>query len=372
MTDERIKKLAGNLVNYSLKLKKGEKILISSSGPDAEPLVNEVMKEVFKIGALPFLQNENSRLNRTMLLNASEELLDRMAKFDITRMKEMDAYLGIGSVENSSENSDVTSDKMKMYMEKYINPVHFQERIKNTKWTVMRFPTNSMAQQANTSLEAFEDFYFNVCNLNYSKMSKAMDGLVELMNRTDRVRITGKGTDLTFSIKDIPTIKCDGEKNIPDGEVYTAPVKDSVNGILSYNAPSEYQGFTYENIILTFEKGKIVKAVANNTKRINEVFNTDDGARYIGEFAIGVNPYIIKPMNNILFDEKIMGSFHFTPGNCYDEAPNGNSSSIHWDLVCIQTEDFGGGEIWFDDILIRKEGVFLLSELQSLNPENLK
>jgi len=372
MTDERIKKLAINLVNYSLKLKKGEKVLITSSGPDAEPLVNEVLKEVFKVGAFPFLKNENNRLNRTLLLNAPEELFEMMAQFDRAQMKEMDAFLGIGAVENSSETSDVPGSKMKVYMEKYAKPVHFEERIRNTKWTVMRFPTNSMAQQANTSLEAFEDFYFDVCNLDYGKMSKAMDGLVNLMNRTDKVRITGEGTDLSFSIKNIPTVKCDGGRNIPDGEVYSAPVRDSVNGTLSYNTPAEYQGVTYENISFTFKDGKIIDAISNETERINEVLNSDDGARYIGEFAIGVNPFIIKPMKNTLFDEKIMGSFHFTPGNCYDEAPNGNSSSIHWDLVCIQTEEYGGGEIWFDDVLIRKNGYFVLPELEALNPENLK
>lgn len=372
MIDERIKKLASNLVHYSLKLKKGEKILISSNGPDAEPLVNEVLKEVFKVGALPFLENNNNRLLRTMLLNATEELLEKKAEFDLMRMKEMDAFLGIGSVENSSEHSDVPGDKMKMYMEKYVTPVHMKERLPNTKWTVMRFPTNSMAQQANISLEAFEEFYFNVCNLDYGKMSEAMNGLVDLMNRTDKVRITGRGTDLTFSIRDIPTVKCDGDRNIPDGEVYSAPVKDSVNGVLSYNTPAVYQGVTYENIVLTFENGKIINAAANDTKRINQVFDTDEGARFIGEFAIGVNPYILKPMKNTLFDEKIMGSFHFTPGNSYDEAPNGNSSSIHWDLVCIQTEEYGGGKIWFDDVLIRKNGYFVLPELEALNPENLK
>lgn len=372
MTDQRIKTLAANLVNYSLKLEKGEKVLIHYTGMSAEPLVNEVVKEVFKVGALPFLNFDNSRISRTILLNGSEELLSKMAEFDRARMKEMDAFLGIGAVENSSETSDVPGEKMSLYMEKYAKPVHFQERIPNTKWTVMRYPTNSMAQQANTSLESFEDFFFDVCNLDYSKMSKAMDGLVNLMNRTDKVQIKGEGTDLSFSIKDIPTVKCDGDRNIPDGEVYTAPVRDSINGVLSYNTPSEYQGVTYENIVFTFEDGKIVKAEANDTDRINKVLDTDEGARYIGEFAIGVNPYILKPMKNTLFDEKIMGSFHFTPGNAYDEAPNGNKSSIHWDLVCIQTEEFGGGEIWFDDVLIRKDGVFVLPELEALNPENLK
>ena len=161
-------------------------------------------------------------------------------------------------------------------------------------------------------------------------------------------------------------------RNIPDGEVYTAPVKDSINGTLTYNTPAVFQGFTFENISFRFENGKIVEATANDTERINEVLNTDEGARYIGEFAIGVNPYILKPMKDTLFDEKIMGSFHFTPGNCYEEeAPNGNSSAIHWDLVCIQTPEYGGGEIYFDDVLIRKDGRFVVKELECLNPENL-
>ena len=229
-----------------------------------------------------------------------------------------------------------------------------------------------MAQLAGMNTEEFEDFYFDVCNLDYSKMAKAMEPLVDYMNRTDKVRITGPGTDLTFSIKDIPAVPCCGHMNIPDGEVYSAPVRESVNGKITYNTPSVLQGFTFENVCLEFENGKIVKATANDTERINKIFDTDEGARYVGEFAIGINPYILKPMKDTLFDEKIMGSFHFTPGSCYDDAYNGNHSAIHWDLVCIQTPECGGGSIWFDDVLIRKDGRFVLPELECLNPENLK
>lgn len=229
-----------------------------------------------------------------------------------------------------------------------------------------------MAQLANTSLEAFEDFYFDVCTLDYSKMDRAMDALAALMERTDKVHIKGPGTDLTFSIKDIPAIKCAGECNIPDGEVYTAPVKDSMNGIISYNTPSEEQGFTYENIVFEIENGKIVKATSNDNDRINHLLDTDEGARYFGEFAIGVNPYILEPMKDTLFDEKICGSFHLTPGASYEDAPNGNKSAVHWDLVMIQRAEYGGGEIYFDDVLIRKDGIFTLPELACLNPENLK
>ena len=261
---------------------------------------------------------------------------------------------------------------MNIYGQTVQNRVHRDIRVPKTKWVVLRYPTNSMAQLAKMSTEGFEDFYFNVCNLDYAKMSEAMDSLVELMNQTDKVHIKGPGTDLHFSIKDIPAIKCAGERNIPDGEVYTAPVRDSVNGTITYNTPSPYQGFTYENVCLTFENGKIVQATANDTDRINKVFDSDEGARYIGEFAIGVNPYITQPMQDILFDEKIDGSFHFTPGQSYDEAPNGNHSSIHWDLVNIQRKDYGGGEIYFDGRLIRKDGRFVIPELEKLNPENLK
>ena len=285
-------------------------------------------------------------------------------------MKGMDAYIAVRAGENTSELSDVPSDKLNMYY-KLTRPT-LDYRVNKTKWVVLRYPNPSMAQLAGTSQEAFEDFYFNVCTLDYQKMSKAMDPLVDLMNRTDKVRLVGPDTDLTFSIKDIPAIKCDGLRNIPDGEVYTAPVRESMNGVISYNTFSEEQGFTYENIRFEIKNGKIVKATANDTKRINELLDTDEGARYFGEFAIGVNPYVLHPMKDTLFDEKICGSFHLTPGMAYEDANNGNKSAVHWDLVMIQRAEYGGGEIWFDDVLIRKDGIFVIPELQDLNPENLK
>lgn len=295
-----------------------------------------------------------------------------MAECDAARMSQMDAYIGVRGEDNISEMSDVPSEKLSMYDRLYTSPVHHDIRVPKTKWVVLRYPSPSMAQSAHQSLEAFEDYYYNVCNLDYGKMSKAMDALVELMNKTDKVRLTAKNTDITFSIKDIPAIKCAGSCNIPDGEVYTAPVRESVNGTITYNTPSEYNSFKFENVSLTFKDGKIIECTGNDSERLKSVFDTDEGARYIGEFAIGVNPYITTPMNNILFDEKIMGSIHFTPGNCYEDAYNGNKSAIHWDLVLIQTPEFGGGEIYFDDRLIRKDGRFVVPELEVLNPENLK
>ena len=284
----------------------------------------------------------------------------------------MDCYIGVRGADNITELSDVPAENMAVYDKYYNTPVHHEVRVAKTRWVVLRYPNDAMAQLSGTSTEAFEDFYFDVCTLDYRKMGKAMESLVEYMQRTDRVRITAHGTDLTFSIKDIPVVPCSGESNIPDGEVFTAPVRDSVNGTIRYNAASSYQGFVFENVTLTFENGKIVKAEANDTERINGIFDMDEGARYVGEFAIGVNPYILHPMKDILFDEKIQGSIHFTPGSCYDDAWNGNVSAIHWDLVLIQRPEYGGGEIYFDDVLIRKDGRFVVPELEVLNPENLQ
>lgn len=369
--DSRIHTLAKNLVNYSTAIQPGEKILIEIFD-DALPLGIALINEVYSAGGVPFVSVKNSQVLRALMKNASDEQLTLTGTWEAERMKAMDAYIAVRASNNVSEMADVSADKLEAYQQYWAKPVHMDIRVPKTKWCVLRYPNSSMAQLANMSTEAFEDFFFAVCNLDYSKMAEAMSPLVSLMERTDKVNITGPGTDLTFSINGIPAVKCAGRRNIPDGEVYTAPVKTSVNGVITYNTPAVYQGFTYENIRLEFADGKIIKATANDSEKINRVLDTDDGARFIGEFALGVNPFITLPMKDTLFDEKIGGSFHFTPGNAYEKAFNGNKSAIHWDLVCIQTPDYGGGEIRFDDVLIRKDGRFALPELAGLNPENLK
>lgn len=371
MVDERIKILADKLVNYSCRVQKGENCLIELIGAD-EAFGEELIKAVNKAGGNPYLWVRSNKLDRALLMEANEEQLKLRAEYDAFLMSKMDAYIGVRAGDNSFELSDVPQENMEAYSKIYWEPVHGALRVAKTKWVILRYPNGSMSQLAKMSTEKFENFYFDVCNLDYEKMSKAMNPLVELMNKTDKVRVVAKDTDISFSIKDIPAVKCDGFCNIPDGEIYTAPVKDSVNGVITYNTPSVEDGFTYEKIRFEFKDGKIINATANDTERINKLLNTDEGARYVGEFAIGVNPYINVPMLDTLFDEKIAGSIHFTPGSCYDDAPNGNHSAVHWDLVLIQTEEYGGGEIWFDDVLIRKNGIFVLDELKCLNPENLK
>ncbi len=371
IADERQIRLAKNLVNYSVKVGKGDKVWLDVIG-DCGNLAEIVIKEIYAAGGVPFVNVVDRRLLRATLLNCDEQQLKIMSERDCALMDKMDCYIGIRGGNNSYELSDVPEEKLRAYETIYSTPVHSDRRVAKTRWVILRYPTEGISQLAGMSTEAFEDYYFDVCCLDYGKMDRAMDALKALMERTDRVRIVAPDTDLSFSIKGMPAIKCAGDCNIPDGEVYTAPVKDSVNGFVHYNVPSIESDFRFEDVRLEFKNGKIVQVSANNTPKATALFNLDEGARYVGEFAIGVNPYVTRPIGDILFDEKISGSIHFTPGCCYDDASNGNKSALHWDLVLCQTPEYGGGEIYFDDVLIRKDGRFVLAELEGLNPENLK
>ncbi len=370
MIDSRLRKLASILVNFSTKVRPGEKVLIQDNNVEA-PFVQALVEAVHDAGGLPFVTLRDRAIDRALFGRATEEQMRIQAKFERDRMAEMDVYIGFTSLRNASAWSDMPGDKLDLYNRHVWKTVHIETRLPGTRWVVFRYPSPAFAQQASMSEEAFEDWYFDVCTMDYGRMSKAMDPLVDLMARTDRVRLVSPGTDLSFSIKGLPPIKCDGTMNIPDGEVYTAPVKDSVEGVIAYNTPSEKDGFCFTDIRFEFKGGRIVKATANDTARINRGLDIDAGARFVGEFAIGVNPFITKPMKETLFDEKIAGSIHFTPGNSYDDCDNGNHSALHWDIVLIQTPEWGGGEIWFDGRLVRKDGRFVVPELEGLNPENL-
>ncbi len=369
--DDRQRILAKNLVNYSCEVAKGDKVWIDAAGCDSS-FVSLLVREVYAAGGMPFVNIRDNKIQREILAGASNEMLDIWAERDAAFMEKMDCYIGVRGGGNSYELSDVPEERMQEYDKRYAIKVHHNIRVKKTRWVILRYPTEGMSQLAGMSTEAFEDYFFNVCCLDYKKMDNSMESLVKLINKADKVRIVAKDTDLTFSIKGVGAVKCSGHCNIPDGEVYTAPVRDSVNGTIAYNVPSIENGFKFENVKLTFKDGKIVEATANDSKKANAIFDTDEGARYVGEFSFGLNPYIDRAIGDILFDEKISGSIHFTPGACYDDAPNGNVSAVHWDLVQVHTPEYGGGEIYFDDVLIRKDGRFVLPELASLNPENLK
>jgi aminopeptidase len=372
MTDPRIIKLSALLVNYSCGVKRGENVLIEAiDAPHAFP--KALVAAVEKAGGRPIVWIKSHEINRALMMAGSAEQWKLIADSEKMVMKNAQCYIGIRGNPNVSELSDVPSDKQKLYEKEVWRRVHQEIRVKKTRWVVLRWPSPSMAQMAEMSTEAFEDYYFNVCTMDYAKMSRAMQPLKAYMEKTDRVHLKGPAdTDLTFSIKNIPAIPCDGKVNIPDGEVFTAPVRDSVNGIIHFNCPTIYRGVTHNDIRLVFKDGKVVEATSTATKKLNEVLDTDKGSRYVGEFAIGFNPWCTKPMKDILFDEKIAGSIHFTPGQCYDEASNGNQSAIHWDMVMMQTPEVGGGEMWFDNKLIRKDGLFTVKELKGLNPDRLK
>jgi aminopeptidase len=373
MVDPRVDKLADILVSYSCSVQPGENVLVEAYDiPD--DAITAVVRRISAAGAHPFVTVKRNAVLRALYSAATDAQMELTGQLEKSRMAKMDAYIGMRGSLNVAEHSDVPDDKMRLYRKYWWNPVHTEQRVKHTKWVVLRFPSPAMAQQANMSTEEFEDFYFDVCTFDYAKMEAAIIPLKNLMERTDRVRLVGPDTDLTFSIKGIPALPCIGDRNIPDGECYTAPVRNSANGIITFNAPTIYQGTVFEGISLQFLDGKIVNATAagTNTERLNQILDSDDGARYIGEFSFGLNPYILKPMKDILFDEKIAGSFHFTPGQAYDEADNGNRSVVHWDMVMLQRAEQGGGAIYFDDTLIRKDGMFVLPELMQLNPEQLK
>jgi len=364
MQDARFDKLAQLLVDYSTRLKRNETVLIEAFDVPDEMTI-ALVRAARKAGAIPFTQIQRGRVSRALAMQATERQLNLTAIHELARMKRMDAYIGLRGSHNISELADVPAEQMKLVMRK-MRPVQDQ-RVKKTKWVVLRWPTPSMAQQAGMSTEAFEDFYFDVCTLDYRKLQPGMKALKALMEKTDRVEIKGPGTDLRFSIKGIGAIICGGDRNIPDGEVFSCPIKDSVEGQITFNAPTIYQSIGFDNVRLEFQEGKIVNATANETEKLNKILDSDPGARYIGEFSLGFNPYILKPMRDVLFDEKIAGSFHFTPGQAYEEADNGNRSQVHWDMVSIQRPDYGGGEIRFDGKVIRRDGEFLPKELRSLN-----
>jgi aminopeptidase len=371
MLDPRIDRLADVLIHHSTKLKPGEKVLIESF--DAPPeVVARLVERVAQAGAIPLVETRQNRVLRALYTTASEEQMRLIGELELARMKRMDAYIGLRGADNATELSDVPAEQMRLYASHWWKPVHTQQRCTYTKWVVLRYPTPAMAQQAGMSTEAFEDFYFDVCTLDYGRMGAAMEPLKRRMAAADQVRITGPDTDLSFSIRGIPVIPCGGDRNIPDGECFTAPVRNSVEGQIQFNTPTIYQGKPFESIRLRFEGGRIIEATGSDTAGLNAILDSDEGARFIGEWSVAFNPYIREPMRDILFDEKIDGSFHFTPGNAYEVADNGNRSEVHWDMVLIQRPEYGGGEIRLDGEVIRRDGRFVPEDLQALNPERLK
>lgn len=370
MEDPRVRKLARYVVRTALAVKPGDRVMVELRGREFDA-ARAFVEEVHDAGGRPLFRVEDPVLRASVYARASAEHVAWLGADLLHTARDVDCFVFLDAPDNPSTWGDVPADRNAAYRRSVYQPVYLDLVANQRRWCVLRWPNDAMARQAGMSTRAYEDFYFGACLVDYPKMNEALRALKARMDRADRVRITGPGTDLSFSVRGIGIMIENGLRNIPDGEAATAPVRDSVNGTISYNVPSTYDGFTYRDVRLTFRDGRIVEATSNDSERMNRLLDTDEGARYVGEFALGVNPAITRPIDDILFDEKIAGSFHLTPGNCYDNADNGNHSAVHWDLVCSQRPEHGGGEIWVDGELLRKDGVFVPEDLRPLNPENL-
>ena len=364
--DSRIEKLSKTIVDYSISVKENDRVLIQYENSDCKPLVKCLIKDIYKNKGIPFVRILDNELDALIKEQANTKVMDEIVKMKKYDVDNFDCFIRICYTENEYEDKNVDKEIRNELGKKSreVDDIRINER----RWVLLNYPSLIDAYKAKMKYDEFYNFSLDVMNVDYKSMSEKIKPLKDLMEKTDKVRILGPNTDITFSIKNMPAIPCCGNANIPDGELYTAPIKDSVNGIITYNTKSPYHGNVFNNISLEFKDGKIIKATClENQKELEDIFNTDEGARYVGEFSLGFNPMITKPMGDILYDEKIMGSIHFTPGCCYEDCSNGNKSSIHWDLVLIQTKEFGGGEIYFDDVLIRKDGIFTLDSLKDLN-----
>lgn len=364
--EEKEKQLAKMIADYSIDVQPQEVVLIDYETTAPISLVKALIHEIIQKGGVPITNMTNPEVAAYLLQNSNDDRIKIVKKYKEFEVSMVDAYIHIRCSLNDYETKNVPKEtirKMGAALQKSKD-----ERVNHRKWVLLNYPSVLDAYKAHMPIEEFKNFAMDVMTVDYSAMSEKIKPLKELMEKTNKVRIVSPNTDLTFSIKGLPAVPCTGEKNIPDGELYTAPVKESVNGRITYNTPCPYQGFVFHNVSLKFENGKIVEATCNeDNEELNKIFDQDEGARYVGEFSLGFNPKLSSPMGDILFDEKIFGSLHFTPGACYEDCDNGNRSAVHWDMVLIQTAEYGGGEIYFDDVLIRKDGLFVLEDLKPLN-----
>lgn len=368
MNKEKIlKDVAEHLIEKSVKLQKGENLLIDIININSMPLVYELIEKVREKEANVYTNIVDKKLLAKLLKNTNNNELKIWAEIDEYRMKKMDAYIGITSLTNKYDMKNVSSDNLNLYAAEHTYKVHLKERVENTKWCILNYPTELAAEASGMDDDEYFEFWGKANVMNYENYMDNIIKLKDLLDNTDNIRIVGKDTDLTFSVKDIPTTPCLGEYNLPDGEVFTAPVKDSINGYIKYNTKTMYNGVEFENIFFRFKDGKIVESYSDiNNEKLEQILNIDEGARYIGEFAIGLNKEIKNLVQNTLYDEKIAGSFHFTPGSAILESNNGNESKIHWDIVYLEKDD-EESKMYFDDVLIRERGQFVIDELKPLN-----
>jgi aminopeptidase len=367
MTDIRLEKLAQLIVNYSVKVRSGDKVAIYASSI-AEPLIKEVYKNVLHAGGHPFIMVSPGGIEDILFKNASDEQLKYVHEPVKYIMEHYDVRISIASDDNTRELSQVDSSRIVLHRQARteLNKI-FMERSASgaLRWVVTLFPTNAYAQDAGMSLSDYEDFVYSACLPDmddpvgyWQRFSVWQDGIIEWLKAKENVHIVGPDTDLRLSIKDRIFVNCDGRFNMPDGEIFTGPVEDSIDGYVTFSYPSHYSGREVTGVRLQFEHGKVIQAHADKDEEfLIKTLDTDNGARYIGEFAIGTNEGINRFTGEILFDEKINGSFHMALGAGYPETGSKNESAIHWDMICDLRQ---GGEIRVDGELLYRDGKFAI------------
>ncbi|WP_445665161.1 aminopeptidase [Fodinibius sp. AD559] len=359
------RQLAKKVLEFSCELEKGQNVMLQLVGLNGIGLLRALVEHAREMDANPFVQIEDTEIRRMLVETGDEKFWKNQAENDqLPLMKKMDAFVGIRAALNIYEQADVSKEANKAYADYFVDPVHYKERVNNTNWVVLRYPSEAFAMNAKMPTQRFREFYYKACLLDYTELAAAMEPLQDRLENTDMIRLEGEGTDIEFSVKGQTWIPCFGKRNIPDGELFSSPILSSVNGHITY-APSVYQGKPFEYVKLEVRDGVVIDSDSSNNEALEEILDTDAGARQFGEFSFGLNPIIDEPMYDILFDEKIYGSNHLTLGNDYEIAPNGNESNIHWDLVCI------GADVYLDGEKIREGREFITDDLKGLNPENL-
>jgi aminopeptidase len=365
MYNDNDQQLAKKILNFSCELQSDQNVMLQLVGLNGIGLLRALVEETRAMDAHPFVQIEDTEIQRMLVETGDSAFWKNQAEVEgLPLMEQMDAFVGIRASLNIYEQAEAGKEANKAYSDEFATPVHFKERVKNTRWVVLRYPSEAFAMNAKMPTQKFREFYYNACLLDYRELAEAMKPLHKRLKETNTIQLKGEDTDIEFSVKDQNWIPCYGEKNIPDGELFSSPILDSVNGHITY-APSVYQGKPFEFVKLEVKDGVVVDFDSSNNEALQEILDTDEGARRFGEFSFGLNPVIKEPMYDILFDEKIYGSNHLTLGNDYEEAPNGNESSIHWDLVCI------GADVYLDGEKIREGRTFIVDDLKGLNPANL-
>ncbi len=365
--DPRYEALAKVLVNYSVEVGKGDLVAIQTY-PVAELLTKEVYRECLKAGGHPFVRCHLPGISEIFLKEARKDQLRFLSPVAMEEVEKTDKFISFWADENTKDLANVDPDRQRERASAtapIMRRWNEREAAGELKWVGTQFPTNASAQDAEMSLPEYENFVLDACLVNkkdpiaaWKSVHRKQARICKRLDHARKVRVVTKGTDLTMKVAGRKWVNCDGKANMPDGEIFTGPVEDSVEGSITFSFPAFYYGREAEGVRLTFKKGRIVKATASKGQDFLEaMLNTDDGAKRVGEFAIGTNYSVQKFTRNTLFDEKIGGTVHMAMGASIPESLGVNESAIHWDMV---TDMRDGGKIYADGKVVYKDGKFTL------------